>query len=209
MNPSWRSLSALLAAFLGLGLPMLALAGEAKAPPAAAPAGRPATPGDGTKASWRAMTKFDFAALPIDEMPPDDGNISPIAGQDEKPVGLSERLVKMVEDTLPTWAPGHVADPVQRVRNHLFLLGAPDYAQSVAERFLPAAVLRYLLTQFSDEELAQILCWIALHPDEGTDAVLDDKIFRDLSVSPKLERPEIRLRTYYYAVKLNRWVVGW
>lgn len=207
MNPSWRSLSALLTALLGLGLGGPAWAGEAKAP--AAPVGQPAASGDGAKTSWRAMTKFDFAALPINEMPPDDGNISPIAGQDEKPVGLSERLVKMVEGALPTWAPGHVADPVQRVRNHLFLLGAPDYAQSVAERFLPAAVLRYLLTQFSEDELAQILCWIALHPDEGTDTVLDDKIFRDLSVPPKLERPEIRLRTYYYAVKLNRWVLGW
>ena len=208
MNPSWRSLSALLAALLGLGLAAALAAADAKTP-SALPAAKAPTPGDSAKTPWRAMTKFDFAALPIGEMPPDDGNISPIAGEDEKPVGLSDRLVKLVETTLPTWAPGHVEDPVQRVRNHLFLLGAPDYAQSVAERFLPAAVLRYLLTQFPEDQLAQILCWIALHPDEGTDTVLDDKIFRDLSVSPKLERPEIRLRTYYYAVKLNRWVVGW
>ena len=154
------------------------------------------------------MTKFNFAALPIGEMPPDDGNISPIADADAKPVGLAANLVKMVETALPTWAPGHVPDPVQRVRNHLFLIGAPDFGQSPAERFLPAAVLRYLLTQFSDEELAQILCWIALHPDEGTDTVLDDKLLKDFGL-PKLDRAEVRLRTYYYAVKLNRWVIGW
>jgi hypothetical protein len=155
------------------------------------------------------MTKFDFAALPIAEMPPDTGNVAPIAGADEEPVGTSARLVKQVETTLPTWAPGHVADPVQRVRNHLFLIGAPDLAQSVAERFLPAAVLRYLLTQFPEEELAQILCWIALHPDEGTDTVLGDKLVRDMGVSAKIEAAEVRNRTYYYAVKLNRWVIGW
>jgi hypothetical protein len=114
-----------------------------------------------------------------------------------------------VEDTLPTLAPGHLADPVQRVRNHLFLIGAPDLAQSVAERFLPAAVLRYLLTQFPEEELAQILCWIALHPEEGSDAVIGDKLVRDMGVSAKIDPAEVRHRTYYYAVKLNRWVIGW
>ncbi len=211
MNPSWRSLSALFPFLLGLGAAWSVLAAEAPAPvpPATPVAGKPLSPPAGAKDSWRAMTKFDFAALPINEMPPDAGNISPIAGADEEPVGTSARLVKLVEATLPTWAPGHVAEPVQRVRNHLFLIGAPDLAQSVAERFLPAAVLRYLLTQFPEEELAQILCWIALHPEEGTDTVLSDKLVRDMGVSAKIDAAEVRNRTYFYAVKLNRWVIGW
>jgi hypothetical protein len=207
MNPSWRSLSVLLPILLGLGAGRMLAAADSPA----ATSGR-VSPGDGAREPWRAMTKFDFAALPIDQMPPDEGNVAPIAGPDEKPVGLSAQLVQMVEAALPTWAPGRVADPVQRVRNHLFLIGAPDYAQSVAERFLPAVVLRHLLTQFSEEELAQILCWIALHPDEGSDAVLDDKLLRDLGVSRQTrtdDRAEDRRRTYYYAVKLNRWVIGW
>jgi hypothetical protein len=213
MNPSWRSLSAVLLLLLGLGSGATLRAESAPvvpAPTASATATSPAAgkPVDNAKEPWRAMTKFNFAALPIGDMPPDDGNIAPIADADAKPVGLAANLVKMVETTLPAWAPGHVADPVQRVRNHLFLLGAPDFGQSPAERFLAASVLRYLLTQYSDDELAQILCWIALHPDEGTDTVLDDKLIRDFGL-PKLDRAEVRLRTYYYAVKLNRWVVGW
>ena len=45
-----------------------------------------------------ALTQFDFAKLPIDQMPPDDGNVSPeIATEDEAPVGSSAALLKRVE----------------------------------------------------------------------------------------------------------------
>ena len=195
MNPSWRSLPVLLPLLLGLGSPTLLPAADAPAAPANPPAGQPANPAPAAKEPWRAMTKFNFAALPIDEMPPDEGNVAPIADAEAKPVGLAANLVKMVENALPTWAPGHVGDPVQRVRNHLFLLGAPDVGQSPAERFLPATVLRYLLTQFSEEELAQILCWIALHPDEGSDEVLGDPLLRNFGL-PKMDPAEVRRRTY-------------
>ncbi len=46
------------------------------------------------------MTKVDFAALPIDQMPPDDGNVSPIAAETDEParatVATLERLSEMV-----------------------------------------------------------------------------------------------------------------
>lgn len=172
-------------------------------PAAASPAGK-APPGE----PWRALTRFDFAALPINEMPPDDGNVSPIATEDQSPAGSSVLELERIAAELPKWAPGHVADPVQRVRNYLFLLGAPDFAQAAIERFLPGVVLNHMLKEFPRDELAQLLCWVALHPGEGDHAVLRDPLLVRLA-APNLNPDEIRLRTHFYGVKLTRWVIGW
>ena len=86
---------------------------------------------------WRALTLFDFAALPIDQVPPDEGDVSPIAADDQAPAGSSAARLTQVEVALPAWAPGHVPDRAQRVRNYLLILGVADYAQSSIERFLP------------------------------------------------------------------------
>ncbi len=98
---------------------------------------------------WRALTDFDFAALPIRDVPPDDGNVSPIAPNDQAPIGVDAVLLKRIEATLPTWQPGHVPDAVQRVRNYLLILAVADLAQSPIERFLPAAVLAHMLNAYS------------------------------------------------------------
>ena len=166
----------------------------------------PTATGDGQP--WRALTPFDFAALPIADMPPDEGNISPIAGPDDAPAGSTADELSRVVDMLPRWAPGQVADPVQRVRNHLLILAVADFAQSPLERFLPAAVVAHLATQFPPQDLAQLLCWVALHPDEGDLSALSDPLLVRLGAAT-LDRDELRTRTYYYGVKLTRRVVGW
>jgi ABC-2 type transport system permease protein len=156
---------------------------------------------------WRALTTFDFAALPIGQMPADDGDISPIASDDQVPLGNSVTLLKRVVDALPAWKPGHTGDRVQRVRNYLLLLGVADYAQSPIERFLPAAVLTQMLEEFPPEELAQLVCWVALHSDEGNLDALADPLLIELGAKT-LNRDELRTRTYYYGVKLTRRIVG-
>jgi hypothetical protein len=175
----------------------------------AAAATAPAAPTAATAAEpWRALTQFDFAKLPIDQMPPDDGNVSPIATEDEAPVGSSLALLKRVEAALPTWAPGHVADRAQRVRNYLLLLGVADFAQSPVERFLPRAVLTHMLREFPPAELAQLVCWVALHADEGDVSALKDPLLVGLGAA-NLEPGEVRTRTHYYGVKFTRWIIGW
>jgi ABC-2 type transport system permease protein len=180
----------------------------APSPATGSPAATPSPAGTtGAAEPWRALTQFDFAALPIDQIPPDDDNVSPIANDDEAPVGSSAALLKTVVTALPAWAPGHVKDPVQRVRNYLLILAVADFAQSPIERFLPAAVLAHMLREFPPRELAQLLCWVALHADEGEISALDNPLLVDLG-SKTLDRGELRTRTYYYGVKLTRRIVG-
>jgi hypothetical protein len=178
------------------------------APPASAPVAPALKPVAPAPEPWRALTTFDFAALPIDQMPPDDGNISPIARDDELPEGSSLQQLLKIESALPVWAPGHVADRVQRVRNCLLLLGVADFAQSPIERFLPSVVLDHLRKEFPRDELAQLIAWVALHPDEGTASVMTDPLLVELGAAT-LDPTEVRTRTYYYGVKFTRRVLGW
>jgi hypothetical protein len=161
----------------------------------------------GAPEPWRALSPFDYAALPFDQMPPDDGNISPIANDDEAPAGSSAAWLKRITTVLPRWAPGHASDPVQRVRNYLLILAVADFAQSPIERFLPATLLTHMITEFPPRELAQLICWVALHPDEGDLSALDDPLLVELGAKT-LDRDELRLRTHYYGVKLTRRLVG-
>lgn len=141
-------------------------------------------------------------------MPPDDGLVSPIAGDGETADGSSAVELDRIGATLAGWPPGHVANPLQRVRNYLLILGVADIAQSPLERFLPQTVLVHMLSEFPPDELAQLVCWVALHPDEGELSALEDPLLLNLGAAG-VDREEVRTRTYYYGVKLTRWIVGW
>jgi hypothetical protein len=164
-----------------------------------------------TATDWRKLTEFDFAALPLVDMPPDDGYVAPIAAEDQKPNGTTMRRLAQVEAALATWAPGRIADPVQRVRNLLLLLGVVDVAQSTLERFLPEVIVRQLLKDVPAGDLARIMCWIALHPDEGDISVLSDPLVVELGElnARTVDAQEARNRTYIYGVKLARRLAGW
>jgi hypothetical protein len=180
---------------------------EALPPPPAEPTRDTAT-GPTPREPWRELDRFDFAALPIDAMPPDTGHISPIAAEGEVPEGSSAERIREIESVLPSWAPGHVDDPVQRVRNYLLVLAVADYAQSPLERFLPRVVLAHMLREFRADDLAQLVCWVALHPDEGDVTAMQDPLLLALG-SAHLGEVEVRHRTHYYGVKLTRWIIGW
>ena len=97
---------------------------------------------------------------------------------------------------------------MQRVRNYLLILGVADFAQSPLERFLPAVVLSHMLKEFAPNDLAQLVCWVALHSDEGDVAALKDPLLVWLG-STNLDQDELRQRTYYYGAKLTRRILGW
>ena len=77
-------------------------------------------------------------------------------------------------DRLPGWAPGKVEDPVQRVRNFLFVAASADLLQlAELEPGAPLAVYDRLRADMPRDDLVKILYWIATHPDEGNDAALE------------------------------------
>jgi ABC-2 type transport system permease protein len=132
-------------------------------------AARPAAP----QTSWRDVTDADFDKVAYDHLPPDGGIVSPLAQADETPdPSLTDQLDK-VQAALPGWAPGNVADPVQRARNLLAVAAVPDILQmEQVERFVPRLVFARLQAVIPPRDLPKILCWIALHPDDGDDSAI-------------------------------------
>jgi hypothetical protein len=108
---------------------------------------------------------------------------------------------------LATWAPGQVADPVQRVRNYLFVPAAIDVFQMPIERFVPLIIFNRLKTAVPKDQLVKILFWIAVHPDAGDDSAVND--LRPLGIdNVPNDLVEVRNRTGVYAVKLLGRLLG-
>ena len=90
--------------------------------------------------------------------------VTPIAPLAEEPDEQTAAQLEKMRVALPDWAPGHVADPVQRVRNYLFVAAVPDVFQMRdLERFVPMVVYERIQEVIPKEDLIKILYWIATH----------------------------------------------
>ena len=65
-----------------------------------------------------------------------------------------------------------------------------------------------MLKEFPAADLAKLVCWVALHSDEGDVSALSDPLLTALGATT-LEPGEVRNRTYFYGVKLTRRIIGW
>ena len=154
------------------------------------------------KASWSDVSDADIAAIAFERLPPDEGIISPFSRSDEVPDPVLVPRLDQMRDALPGWAPGNVADPLQRARNLLAIAAVPDILQmEQVERFVPRLVFARLQAVIPPRDLPKILYWIAMHPDEG-----DDSAIRQLAVFglPDITGPSkpVRGRIMLYAFKL-------
>jgi ABC-type polysaccharide/polyol phosphate export permease len=171
-------------------------------------AGSPATPATAIATPprlqlWEALTDADIDALNF-TVPPDDGLVTPIARDDEKPDDETDLMLARLEGELPHWAPGRVEDPLQRVRNLLCVAAVVDLLQNPVERFVPPLVQRRLEINFPPEKLVRLLAWIALHPAEGT--IVTD--LSDLHVEGVASEAVVRERVQLYAIKLIARITG-
>ncbi|HET7217294.1 MAG TPA: ABC transporter permease [Vicinamibacterales bacterium] len=177
----------------------------------ALPVPAPATPlsEPGKPASWRAVTMADIDRdLIFTRLPPDEGVVTPIARLDEEPDEQIAAQLEKLRLALPAWKPGHVSDPVQRVRNLLFVAAVPDVFQmSELEKFIPHIVYDYIQLEFKREDLIKILYWIALHPFEGDDSAVDELRPLGLYNGPA-DMETTRDRLSVYAVKLLGRITG-
>jgi ABC-2 type transport system permease protein len=123
--------------------------------------------------SWHDVTDTDYDKIAFSHLPPDTGIISPVSRADEVPDPVIVPELDRIRDALPAWAPGNVADPVQRTRNLLMLAAVPDILQmEQVERFVPRLVFARLQAVIPPRDLPKILYWIAMHPDDGDDAAV-------------------------------------
>jgi hypothetical protein len=157
---------------------------------------------------WQDVTLADINdTLVFDRLPPDTGVVTPVAKLDELADPDDNDQLEAITAALATWAPGQVADPVQRVRNYLFVPAVIDVFQMPIERFVPLIIFNQLKTAMPKDQLEKILFWIAVHPDEGDTSAVDN--LRPLGIdSAPSDMAEVRNRTGVYAVKLLGRLLG-
>jgi hypothetical protein len=152
--------------------------------------------------SWQEVTDADIDGIAFDRLPSDEGIISPVSRSDETPDLVLQPQLDRIRDALPGWAPGNVADPVQRTRNLLAIAAVPDILQmEQVERFVPRLVFARLQAVIPPRDLPKILYWIAMHPDDGDDNAI--RQLDDLGL-PQVSGPTkpVRGRIMLYAFKL-------
>lgn len=148
--------------------------------PAPAPSGAPPAPTrpdaprpSRAAARWQDVTAADYARIAFERLPPDTGLVAPIAAADAAPDDLVAERIARLSVALADWAPAVAADPVQRVRNLLYLAAVPDLLQmDPFERFVPLLVLEELQKRLPPEDLPRLLYWVAMHPREGDKTAL-------------------------------------
>ncbi len=192
-------------------------AAVAKAPaavdtPAASPGPPPrsgATPGTNPPATWQEVTMADIDRdLIFSRLPPDSGVVTPIAPLAEDPDETTAAQLDKMRVALPSWSPGKVSDPVQRVRNFLYVAAVPDVFQmQELERFIPLVVYERIQEDIPKDDLIKILYWIATHPFDGDDKAVDELRPLGLFNGPA-DMEQTRGRLSVYAVKLLGRITG-
>ena len=179
------------------------------------PAPEPATPSTSgpppllaEPTSWRAVTPAHIDEIVFPRLPSDSGVVSPIARLDEPIDPEVETDLEEVRTRLATWGPGQVADPVQRVRNVLYVAAVPDVFQVPLERYVPHVVFERLQADIPKDDLIKVLYWVATHPNGGDDSAVDDLRSAGLKVNGPSDIDQTRERVMLYALKLLGRLVG-
>ena len=181
---------------------------ERRAPSAERRAPEPRAP-EPPSAAWRGVTMEQIDRdLRFDRLPADEGVIAPVAKRDDEVDTDVENHLQFLAAQLLQWKPAQVADPLQRVRNVLFVAAVPDVFQmDPIERHIPLVVFDHLQQNVPTEDLVKILYWIALHPNEGDDSAVDQLRELRLGSGPR-DIEQARQRAALYAVKLLGRITG-
>lgn len=165
-------------------------------------------PSGASLSSWQQVTlKVIDDDLTFDRLPPDGGVVTPIAPAFEQPEQDVTDKLETLRVGLVSWPPGKVADPVQRVRNYLYVAAVPDVFQMEIERYVPLIVYDQIEQEIPKDDLIKILYWIAIHPYEGDDKAVDELRSLGLGNGPS-DIEEVRNRVGIYAVKLLGRLIG-
>jgi ABC-type transport system involved in cytochrome c biogenesis permease component len=188
--------------------------GHDSAKPSASPSAKPSTTGPPSEpllpepASWQQVTPAHIDEVMFNRLPADSGVVAPIARADEPIEPELETELEEVRNRLVTWAPARVSDPVQRVRNILYVAAVPDVYQIPEERYLPHIVFERLQGDIPKADLIKILFWVATHPAGGDDSAADDLRSTGVPVNAPGDMEQARERVMLYALKLLGRLVG-
>lgn len=174
-------------------------------PPAKATIGPP----PGRSAIWQTVSIAEINAnVDFGILPPDGGIVAPIARPGLDPPAEMLGQIQALSAALPAWEPGKVADPVQRVRNLLYVAAVPDLLQAeILESYVPLVVFDRLRQDIPKDDLIRILFWVAMHPSGGDDAAANQLGPLGLGNAPP-DRESVRERVTFYSLKLLGRLIG-
>jgi hypothetical protein len=172
-------------------------------PAATAPASAPA-PAASQPSRWEALTDADVARIGFDDLEPDQSTVTPVARNFDDLDADGKQKMDELTSNLADWEPGHVKDPVQRVRNLLAVAAIPDILQDQYESDVPLVVFRQIRLSVRAEDLPKVLAWIILNAADGTYPTRLSELGWDTEVSPDI----VRDRCTSYAAKLLGRVEG-
>jgi hypothetical protein len=152
--------------------------------------------------SWGALDTTRIEASLFADLPTDADVVAPIASPGERLHRDVEAQLECIRDSLPGWAPGRVSDPVQRIRNLLFVAAVPDVLQLEMERWVPAVVFERIRKDIPRDQLVRALYWIGRHPEEGAIPSLAQLRGVCLTLGGAPDEAEYRKRIGIYALKL-------
>lgn len=216
-----RRLPLVLVGLLALGLPAAAedakpagaglapTTGEAK-PAEAKPA--EATPAEAKPAEAKAgdakppITDEMIANIRWEEWSVDNTFVGAFARDFSRNEEFPERKTDW-EDFLAkfaVWAPGHVFDNTEKVRNLICACALMDIGQGQFEAELPLFVYQRLRREIPDDKLKAILAHMAFYPTEGSVIHTAPELNLDIGVG----EDQIRERLQIFAVKMLGRMIG-
>jgi hypothetical protein len=148
---------------------------------------------------WDRITDEQIQSIKFDDLPSDDGNITPVApSATDLPVPEEAARMKDFVDRLGVWEPGQVGDPGNRVRRLLAVAAIADYTQDPCEGPIARAVFDRLKADIDPQTLVPILAWVVLYPDEGV-SLTDTP---ELGLKGPVNGAMVQARSRLYAQKL-------
>ena len=153
---------------------------------------------------WQTITPAQIQSITFENLPRDDGVVTPIASGIDDLSATSRARVESIRARLETWPPAHEPDLVQGVRNLLSAATVFDVLEDPDEGAVAYVILDSIRHQAPDETIERVLTYIILHPTTGT--VLTK--VPDLGIQGEITEPAARERSVLYALKLLKRTLG-
>ncbi len=148
---------------------------------------------------WDALTDAAIDAVPVTGLPPDDGEITPVAASaTDSPVAQERGRMDRFRQALDAWQAVHVGGADSRVRAALSAAAIADFTQDPLEGRIARATFDRLQGEFDPPALKRVLAYVILHPDAGPIWTAAP----NLDLAGPVAEPIVRERVTVYARKL-------
>lgn len=124
------------------------------------------TPPRFSAARYDYVTQAQIDSITYDDLTGDNELVTRLA----PPFQTADRPGRLGEIVrlLNNWPPARVPDPAQRTRNLLSLAAIADVSADLLEAEIARVIYDKLRAEIPAQELAQILTWIVISPEQGT-----------------------------------------